>query len=102
MNPTNFTHVNSTGASSNYDMQALSQLLDRKEIYTYSFAMSPENPNPCGAVNFSKASQKRLTIEGFALATAATNVEFTCDVFAVHYNYNWVQVKDGRVLLSFS
>ncbi|KAL3929337.1 MAG: hypothetical protein SGPRY_002004 [Prymnesium sp.] len=81
---TNFTHVNETGASKDFDAQALSELLDRKEIYVYSFALNPENPNPNGAANFSRASQKRMTIEGYA------------------HRRREHRRKDGRALLSFT
>lgn len=82
------------------DFQALSQLLDRKEIYVYPFALNPEGANPSGAVNFSKVSHAKLTIEGDAYATGAVDVEYRCDVWGVHYN--WLQIKDGRALTSFA
>ena len=37
----------------------LGEMLDRKEIYVYPFALNPEGANPSGAVNFS-------VLEGFA------------------------------------
>jgi hypothetical protein len=82
------------------DFQALSELLDRKEIYVYPFALNPEGANPSGAVNFSKVSHAKLTIEGDAYATGAQDVEYRCDVWGVHYN--WLQIKDGRALTSFA
>ena len=82
------------------DFKALSELLDRKEIYVYPFALNPEGANPSGAVNFSKVSHAKLTIEGYAHSTAAQDVEYRCDVWGVHYN--WLQIKDGRALTSFA
>lgn len=83
------------------DLEALGEMIDRKEIYVYPFALNPEGANPSGAVNFSKVSHAKLTIEGKAFATNDnTNVEYRCDVWGVHYN--WLQIKDGRALTSFA
>jgi len=82
------------------DMKALGEMLDRKEIYVYPFALNPEGANPSGAVNFSKVSHAKLTIDGSAFATDAKEVEYRCDVWGV--NFNWLQIKDGRALTSFA
>ena len=83
------------------DIQALSEMLDRKEIYVYPFSLNPEGANPSGAVNFSKVSHAKLKITGTTSATVPpTNDEFRCDVWGV--NFNWLQIKDGRALTSFA
>ena len=82
---------------SEIDFQSLSNMLDRKEIYVYPFSLSPESSNPSGAVNFSKVSHAKLQIDG---AAVGTSVEYQIDVYGVHYN--WLQIKDGRALTSFS
>jgi hypothetical protein len=84
------------------DFNALAEMMDRKEIYVYPFALNPEGANPSGAVNFSKVSHAKLRIEGLAHTTksASTELEYRCDVWGVHYN--WLQVKDGRALTSFA
>lgn len=83
------------------DFHALGEMLDRKEIYVYPFSLNPEGANPSGAVNFSKVSHAKLTIDGKAYANDnSTNVEYRCDVWGVHYN--WLQIKDGRALTSFA
>ena len=90
---------------SELDFAHLQQLKDRKEIYVYPFALNPEGPNPSGAVNFSKVSHARLTIEYDSVGVYesggnAAEVEFQVDVYGVYYN--WLQIKDGRALLSFA
>jgi hypothetical protein len=84
------------------DFNALAEMMDRKEIYVYPFALNPEGANPSGAVNFSKVSHAKLRIEGLAHTTksGSTELEYRCDVWGVHYN--WLQVKDGRALTSFA
>ena len=83
------------------NFKALGEMMDRKEIYVYPFALNPEGANPSGAVNFSKVSHAKLAITGTAHATAAnTEVEYRCEVWGVHYN--WLQIKDGRAITSFA
>lgn len=84
------------------DLQALGEMIDRKEIYVYPFALNPEGANPSGAVNFSKVSHAKLTISGYAYASSSTdtNIEYRCDCWGVHYN--WLQIKEGRALTSFA
>jgi hypothetical protein len=82
------------------DFAAIGEMLDRKEIYVYPFSLNPEGSNPSGAVNFSKVSHAKLAIEGIVSAVASTAVEYQVDVYGVHYN--WLQIKDGRALTSFS
>jgi len=90
----------------------LYQLSGSKNIYAYPFALNPEGTNPSGAVNFSKVSHAklRLHLEKFA-GTPGTNVkegigntmggdDYRVDVYALYYN--WLQIKDGRALLSFA
>ena len=85
----------------------LRELLDRKEIYVYPFSLNPEGGNPSGAVNFSKVSHAKLSIDleafrtwGGTEANQDQMVEYQCDVYGV--NYNWLQIKDGRALTSFA
>ena len=86
---------------SELDFAHLQQLKDRKEIYVYPFALNPEGPNPSGAVNFSKVSHARLTIDYDSVGVyGGDEVEFQVDVYGVYYN--WLQIKDGRALLSFA
>ena len=85
----------------------LRELLDRKEIYVYPFSLNPEGGNPSGAVNFSKVSHAKLSIDleafrtwGGTEANQDQMVEYQVDVYGV--NYNWLQIKDGRALTSFA
>lgn len=84
------------GDAQDFSWHHLGNMLDRKEIYVYPFALNPESANPSGAVNFSKVSHAKLTIEGLCSATD----DYQVDVYGVHYN--WLQIKDGRALTSFA
>lgn len=88
-----FSDIDTAGAS---DLAYLGEMLDRKEIYVYPFALNPEGANPSGAVNFSKVSHGKLTIE----LNAAPTAEYQVDVYGLYYN--WLQIKDGRALTSFA
>ena len=81
----------------------LGEMLDRKEIYVYPFALNPEGANPSGAVNFSKVSHAKLDIgylaERFDGGAANSDEEYVVDVYGVYFN--WLQIKDGRALTSF-
>ena len=81
----------------------LGEMLDRKEIYVYPFALNPEGANPSGAVNFSKVSHAKLDIgylaERFDGGAAGDSEEYVVDVYGVYFN--WLQIKDGRALTSF-
>jgi hypothetical protein len=83
----------------------LSELMDRKEIYVYPFALNPEGANPSGSVNFSKVSHAKLEIavEGWAdlpTISATLTDDYVVDVYGVYYN--WLAIKDGRALTSFA
>jgi hypothetical protein len=95
---THFLDVPQSDASI-HSLAQLAEQLDRKEIYVYPFAIAPENQNPSGAVNFSKVSHAKLTMNFDSIGTTA-NEEFQADVWGVHYN--WLQIKDGRALTSFA
>ena len=91
--------------SSLEEFLTLSELMDRKEIYVYPFALNPEGANPSGSVNFSKVSHAKLEIgvEGWAdLPTASATVtdDYVVDVYGVYFN--WLAIKDGRALTSFA
>jgi hypothetical protein len=77
-------------------VNTLNEVLDRKEIIVYPFSLNPEGSNPAGAVNFSKVSHAKLTID----VDPIPNADCTIDVYAVYYN--WLQIKDGRALTSFA
>lgn len=79
-------------------LDVLEEKLSRKEIYVIPFALNPEGANPSGAVNFSKVSHAKLEI--FAEQVGSTTDEYQVDVYGVYYN--WLQIKDGRALISFA
>lgn len=74
------------------------ELLGAKNVYVYPFCIHPEGANPSGSVNFSKVSHAKLSCN-VDIAAEATP-EWRMDVYAV--GYNWLQIKDGRGLLSFA
>ena len=92
--------------SSLEEFMTLSELMDRKEIYVYPFALNPEGANPSGSVNFSKVSHARLEIgvEGYApsmpLSTDTCDDQYVVDVYGMYFN--WLAIKDGRALTSFA
>ena len=90
-----------------------------KNIFIYPFSLNPESNNPAGAVNFSKVSHAKLTLhldtaaEGLAGSIlnknatglpgdtdGSTKSNLRVDVYALYWN--WLQIKSGRALLSFS
>ena len=93
--------VTDAGHDASATFAHLGEMLDRKEIYVYPFALNPEGANPSGAVNFSKVSHAKLSIEYDAIKNAAglDKEEYVFDVYGVYFN--WLQIKDGRALTSF-
>jgi hypothetical protein len=91
----------STAPLPSSDLDMLSQLKDRKEIYVYPFALNPEGANPSGSTNFSKVSHAKLSIgvNGFSPSGTTTD-DYQVDVYGVYYN--WLAIKDGRALISFA
>lgn len=65
----------------------------KQQIYTYSFALNPENHQPSGATNFTRIDTAVLTINGLT-ATHTVNVYAT--------NYNLLRFMTGSANLSFS
>lgn len=92
---------NVSEADVRHELQAHRQeLLGAKDIYIYPFSIHPEGANPSGSVNFSKVSHAKLTANVEVAASGSTTPEWRMDVYAV--GYNWLQIKDGRGLLSFA
>ena len=92
--------VTDAGHDASATFSHLGEMLDRKEIYVYPFALNPEGANPSGAVNFSKVSHAKLSIDYTAFKGAAgADEEYVVDVYGVYFN--WLQIKDGRALTSF-
>ena len=64
-------------------------------IYSYSFALKPEEHQPTGTCNFSRIDNAQVEV---ALKTAADNT--TMNMFAV--NYNVLRIQSGMGGLAFS
>lgn len=99
-----YTQVSQHSSLEEFEM--LSELMDRKEIYVYPFALNPEGANPSGSVNFSKVSHARLEIDvdgfapGLTSSTATVDDDYIVDVYGMYFN--WLAIKDGRALTSFA
>ena len=95
-------HATDGGYDASPTFAHLGEMLDRKEIYVYPFALNPEGANPSGAVNFSKVSHAKLKINIDAINHTAVgdSEEYVVDVYGVYFN--WLQIKDGRALTSFA
>ena len=102
-----------TGTQTNVGNQQAYGMQGSKNIFVYPFSLNPEGSNPSGAVNFSKVSHAKLTLHlddvvsttsvGPNKLTDSLPAEvagFRVDVYALYYN--WLQIKDGRALLSFA
>jgi hypothetical protein len=90
-----------------------SEMKGSKSIFVYPFSLNPEGSNPSGAVNFSKVSHAKLKIFTETSASAGPlkptepkadaadgGEKYRVDVYGLYYN--WLQIKDGRALLSFA
>ena len=86
------------------DIQALSELKGRKEIYSFPFSLAPESASPAGAVNFSKVSHANLKINVKGIMDDATTTtpsdDYQVDVYGIYYN--WLAIRDGRAMTSFA
>ena len=99
----NDAHATDGGYDASPTFAHLGEMLDRKEIYVYPFALNPEGANPSGAVNFSKVSHAKLKIQydaTRAIGSSGEREEYVVDVYGVYFN--WLQIKDGRALTSFA
>lgn len=95
------------------------ELNGNPNIFVMPFSLNPEGSNPAGAVNMSKVSHAKLTLNlheepsgttswlSGLKGTVAGNYNATTgksgyivDVYACYYN--WLQIKNGRALLSFA
>ena len=65
----------------------------KQKIYTYSFALNPENHQPSGSANFTRIDTAVLTINGLSDTQ-------TIAVYAT--NYNIIRFMSGAANLSFS
>ena len=74
---------------------------ESKEILVIPFALNPEGVNPSGSINFSKVSKAQLNLYYMTHRAEgeSTGQEFQVDVYAQYYN--WSQLRDGRMILSF-
>lgn len=79
-----------------------------KNIMLVPFSLNPEGSNPAGAVNMSKVSHAKLSMTLEKPAPGAVDdplthnepTDYIVDVHAMYWN--WLQIKDGRALLSFA
>ena len=100
-------HINSntTQMEAMHDLKMLAGDQDRKEIYSFSFALSPESDNPSGHLNFSSVSTASLefTLYGYhnTWQSDGKTVEEDVQIDVYPLYHNWIQMHDGRAHLSF-
>ena len=72
----------------------------RNYIYTYSFALDPENHQPSGNCNFSRVKSSELQLKYDAITYFTYSYERKLKVFAV--NYNILKIGSGMAGLAYS
>lgn len=97
---TTYSRMNEDNADEAAMVSYFTEMFDQKNIFVYPFCLNPESSNPSGAVNFSKVSHAKLSVDVSPLGPAGENCEYVLDVYGVYYN--WLQIKDGRALTSFA
>ena len=68
-------------------------------IYTYSFALSPEEHQPSGTCNFSRIDNAVLQLDYTGVPALATE-NLNLNIYAV--NYNVLRIMSGMAGLAFS
>ena len=70
-----------------------------KNVYSYSFALRPEQEQPSGTLNFSRidSAQFKFVLNGSTESTAET-----CELLLFAVNYNVLRIMSGMGGLSFS
>ena len=76
-----------------------SEVVPRKMIYTYAFALKPAEHQPSGTCNFSRIDNAQLNLEFNSAAHTKTN-DREMRVFAV--NYNVLRIMSGMGGLAYS
>jgi hypothetical protein len=71
-------------------------------IYSYSFALKPEEHQPTGTCNFSRIdnAQVAISVKGASSPRASASTKTTLNMFAT--NYNVLRIQSGMGGLAFS
>jgi len=72
----------------------------RQYIYSYSFALSPEEHQPSGTCNFSRIDNAVLQLTYNTAAETATGLSLNLNIYAV--NYNVLRIMSGMGGLAYS
>ena len=106
----NYEHhcrVPRVGGDINDSLTDTKQAALRQYIYTYSFALSPEEHQPSGTCNFSRIDNAVLQLgygtdplTGAVNAPALTNYSMNLNIYAV--NYNVLRIMSGMGGLAYS
>jgi hypothetical protein len=96
-----------TGASGNQTNVVLPQvgrlgLLAQQGIYTYSFALKPEEHQPSGTCNFSRIDTATLVLEMSGDCVVNQQQDATWDVRVYALNYNILRIMSGMCGLAYS
>jgi len=73
-----------------------------KNIYTYSFGLTPKEYNQGGYLNFSKLNSQTTTLTLTFNPVYSTQVQQGYNLYVFYYGYNFLQFQGGFVGLPFS
>jgi hypothetical protein len=73
-----------------------------KSVYSYSFALRPEEHQPSGTCNFSRIDTATLVMQFSGDVNIRQNTDDTLDVRVYAINYNILRVMSGMGGLAFS
>jgi hypothetical protein len=71
-------------------------------IYSYSFALKPEEHQPSGTCNFSRIDTATLVMTLSGDVTVDQDTDATWDVRVYAINYNVLRIMSGMAGLSYS
>jgi len=77
-------------------------LLNQPGIYSYSFALKPEEHQPSGTCNFSRIDTATLVMQMSGDVTVSDKLDLTWDVRVYALNYNILRIMSGMAGLSYA
>ena len=77
-------------------------LLNQPGIYSYSFALKPEEHQPSGTCNFSRIDTATLVMQMSGDVVVSDRLDLTWDVRVYAINYNILRIMSGMAGLAYS
>ena len=77
-------------------------LLNQPGIYSYSFALKPEEHQPSGTCNFSRIDTATLVMQMSGDVVVSDKLDLTWDVRVYALNYNILRIMSGMAGLAYS